>query len=68
MCLRNMPVPLFPFDTFEAICALNVEDKTFPAAINEIVKKSLTPSARSVLVDLLAFLRDVSKEEEYNKV
>ncbi len=68
IALKKVTTPVFPFETFEAVCALNAEDKGFSAAISDIVKKSFSPSAQKVLVKLLQFLREVAKYEEYNKV
>jgi hypothetical protein len=84
MCLRNVrgcsvvvlvelfvnkvTSPVFPFEIFEAVCGLNPEDKSFPASISAIVKKSLTKSGQSLLVNLLQFMREVAKYEEFNKV
>lgn len=68
MCLRNVTSPVFPFETFEAVCGLNPDDKGFSKAISEIVQKSFSPQGKAVLLKLLEFLRDTSKFEEHNKV
>lgn len=68
MCLRNVSVPLFPFECFEEVCGLNPEDKSFLPTIREIVARALSPSAQSLLGDLLVFLRAVASHEAVNKM
>ncbi len=68
MCLRNVPVPLFPYETFEAVCALSLEDKGFAAAVEQQLAAHASPAARALLARLLKYLKDVSRLEEFNKM
>ena len=68
MCLRNISIPLFPFECFEKVCGLNPEDKNFLASVREVVQHELSESARRVLRKLLVFLKDVAAHEEENKM
>ena len=68
MCLRNVRVPLFPYEIFEAVCALNPEDKGFAASMDKLVAAHVNAEAQRLLTRLLRFLKDLSRQEEFNKM
>jgi hypothetical protein len=68
MCLRNVPEPLFPFATFDAVCALNPDDKGFAAAVEQQLAAHCSAEARALLARLLAYLKSVARLEVFNKM
>jgi hypothetical protein len=68
MCLRNVPIPVFPFTVFDQVTNVNPEDKNFFGLISEIVNTSLSPEAQALLHKLLDFLNQVAQLEEFNKM
>ena len=68
MCLRNTPVPIFPFEVFDRVTNLDPEDKHFFANISEIIQSGLSDSAQTVLRELLSFLALVATHRGLNKM
>jgi len=68
MCLRNLPVPVFPFEVFGKVTSLDPDSKTFLAEVSGVINTALTAPAQEVLRKLLAFLSEVATHAEVNKM
>lgn len=70
MLLRDLPTPIFPFETFDKVVALDIApNKTdWVPRLRDIVQQDVSEAARVALAQLLRFLREVAQHEGDNRM